>query len=552
MNSPIAALVWEIWQRSRRSAWVAIGCVSACALINLLILDRLGLTESSRAQFSPFFGLLMVMSFLFLMGIFNYTEFNSTKDWNGFPYRLFALPVRTWQLVALPMLLGVASVEVVYLAWIKLVWTHQQILMPEWLAVILGAYVVFYQTALWSLAGFRIMRIVALSFGGVSSIVVACLPFFARDNPSPWFLERRLSALVVGMAVVAFMIAWATVARQRCGGGHRRSWIKILLNRIADTLPRRRKDFASPAAAQFWFEWRRAGWLLPVCTGFVIVAIFAPVAWLNRHDPRDTNDILHQLFNMPFILAFVIGKGFIKCEFWSTNFSFPQFLAIRPLPASEFVAAKMKVAALSVAITWLLVLAFLWFWLSYWADTTRLTPGLAKFRMSYPHSWQMIAVLSFVGIMVLTWRCLVSGLWVGLLGNRAYYFGSAALQVIVLALVLLASAIWSDALDREIESRPDLVIAVVLRAINWLLVFMVVGKLWFAVFSWNKVSPGHTRQYLFIWFGATLCFLTLAILARPSFDVHRLAHLFLLAAFLVFPLARLGLAPGALAKNRHL
>src|SRR4051812_30986438 len=113
MNSPVVALAWEIWQRGRRSAWIVLGCVSACALVNLQILDRLGLTENSRGNFSPFFGLLMTVSFLLLMGIFNFTEFNSTKEWNGFPYRLFVLPVRTWQLVALPMVLGVVSVELV-------------------------------------------------------------------------------------------------------------------------------------------------------------------------------------------------------------------------------------------------------------------------------------------------------------------------------------------------------------------------------------------------------------------------------------------------------
>ena len=34
------------------------------------------------------------------------------------------------------------------------------------LAVMLGAYVIFFQTTLWTLAGLRITRIVALSFGG--------------------------------------------------------------------------------------------------------------------------------------------------------------------------------------------------------------------------------------------------------------------------------------------------------------------------------------------------------------------------------------------------
>ena len=551
MSSAFAALAWEIWRRGRRSAWLVLGCVSICGLINLLVAAERGLNEASQTRFSALYGFLMTLSFLFLMGMFNYTEFNATKEWNGFPYRLFTLPLRTWQLVAVPMLLGVVSVEAVYLAWIKLVWTHPPVLTPEWFGIVLGAYMVFYQTALWSLAGFRILRIVAMSLGGVSSIGVACLPFLAQAMPSPWLSERRLMALLAGAAVSAFLLAWAAVARQRCGGGRRRSFVKGLGDRIADVMPRRSAGFGSMAAAQFWFEWRRTGWLLPVCAGFVIVAIIGPLSWFNREDPRYANYVLGRLLGMPLVLAFVIGKGFSKFEFWSTNLSLPPFLAIRPMAAGEFVVAKLKVAALSVALTWLVILAFLGLWLPLWANTARLKPLLIEFRMGYPHSWQAITVLGFFGYIVLTWRCLVSGLWVGLSGNRAYYAGSAGLQVILPALVLLAVGLWSDAIDREIDAHPDLVKSVALRSLGWLLGLLVVGKAWFAAFSWSRISPARTRQYLVIWSSATVGFIILATLSAPLLDTYRVEHLYILAALLAFPLARLGVAPWSVSKNRH-
>src|SRR5580692_812364 len=113
MSSPLAALAWEIWLRGRRSAGIALGCLTACALVNWLILGRSSPTSESLGHYSPFFGLLMVFSSVLLMGIFNYTEYTSCRDWNGFPYRLFVLPVPTWQIVAVPMGLGVMSVEAV-------------------------------------------------------------------------------------------------------------------------------------------------------------------------------------------------------------------------------------------------------------------------------------------------------------------------------------------------------------------------------------------------------------------------------------------------------
>src|SRR5581483_1054554 len=461
MRSPTTALAWAIWRRGRRAGGWAIACLAFCALVNLAVPGRLRLTETGQV-FDPVFGFLMTVSLLLVFGLFNYTEFNSTREWNGFPYRLFSLPLRTWQLVALPMLLGIATVEVVYVAWIKLVLTHNPVLKPEWFAVLLGAYMIFYHTALWSLAGFRIARIIVLSLGGVSSILVAWLPFSDSQGAYPWLSEKYLAAGMAVLAFISFLIAWTVVGRQRRGGGHRRNWIHCLLEQAGDLLPRRNRQFASPAAAQFWFEWRRAGLLLPACVGFALLAIFGPFSWAFRTDPRSTIDTLVKIVAMPIVLAFAIGKGFIKPEFWSTNLSLPQFLGVRPLSAEEFVVSKMKVAALSVTIAWLLVLGFIALWLPLWADKTQLQQFLREFRRFYPHSWLAITILYFAGFAVITWRCLVSGLWVGLSGNRSYYIASACLQVLVPTLLSLAAGLFSDTIDSEIQQHPDVVNSITL------------------------------------------------------------------------------------------
>ena len=547
MSSPLFALTWEIWRRGRRSACLALGCVCVCALVNLLTPE--GLT--GHAIFQALFGLLMVTSFLLLMGIFNYTEFSSSREWNGFPYRLFSLPLRTWQLVTLPMFLGVASVELMFFAWIKLVWTHEKIEMPEWFAVVLGAYMVFYQAALWGLAGFRVVRLLALSLGGVSSILIVCLPLFDKIVPSPWFSEARLIPMMVAATSTAFVAAWIAVARQRSGGGFRQNWLKLLAERISDVMPRRTKGFLSPAAAQFWFEWRRAGWLLPACTAFVLLLIFVPFSLVYQHNAASTVDALVRALAVPVVLAFAIGKAFIKAEFWSMDLALPPFLATRPIATGEIVISKMKVAALSVAITWLLVIAFVAVWLPVWADTTSLKKLIAEFKMFYPNSWLAIVVLYFLGFMVLTWRCLVSGLWVGLSGKRSWYIAAASMQVIIPALLLLTAAICSDAIDRRVRRDPEFLNAASMMVIGWVLAALVIGKLWIAVYSWSKITPRRTGQYLLIWSAATLGFVTLGIISRPWVDMYRVERLYVLGALLLFPFARLGLAPLSLAKNRH-
>jgi hypothetical protein len=142
-------------------------------------------------------------------------------------------------------------------------------------------------------------------------------------------------------------------------------------------------------------------------------------------------------------------------------------------------------------------------------------------------------------------------LWVGLSGNRLRYIGSICLQIIIPSLVLLAVGIWSDFIDDQIRIHPDKVQAMTLSVIGWGLALAIVSRYWFAVFSWKGIAPRRTRQYLFILSAATLCFVALGILSRPWPDVHRVEHLYVLGALLLFPFARLGLAPLSLERNRH-
>ena len=547
MHFPVAALAWEIWKRGRRSAGLVLICLAFCAFINLIIPD------TNHALFSAVFGFAMVLSVSFLMGLLNCTEANPTKEWNGFPYRLFTLPVPTWKLVAVPMVLGLVTVELLYFAWIKLVWTHSQIDRPLWYAVILGAYVLYYQTILWSLAEFRILRTIVLSIGGVSGILVAVLPALEKINAvsSPWFSEGRLIPIMLGTLPVAFVVAWASVARQRHGGGRRGNWLRSFVEWLVDVLPRRTKDFKSPAAAQFWFEWRRAGLLLPACVGFALVVVIGPLAWRFRTDPSFTIIAFCWVVGLPLILGFLIGKGFAKPDLFSTNLNFPQFLAIRPLNATEFIVAKLKVAALSVFISWMVNLLFITIWLSLWADSLELQKMLYQFRMFYPNSWSEILALSPVGLMVLTYRFMVNGLWTGLSGRRLFYVGSIGLQVLVPLMVLLACAIWSDNIDRLLQRNPERGKFIAFEILGWCLALLVIAKLWIAVFSWRNNAPRHTRQYLLLWISATLCFIALAILSSPLFDVYRESHVYLLMALLLFPIARMGFAPSSLEGNRH-
>ena len=185
-------------------------------------------------------------------------------------------------------------------------------------------------------------------------------------------------------------------------------------------MPRRTKDFATSPAAQFWFEWRHSGLMLPVSTLFVVAVIFGRISWIFRHDADFTVDTLPKILATPLVLAFVIGKGFIKPDLGSMNLSVPSFLAVRPISSGEIVASKMKVAAWSVALAWVFVFGFLGLWLPFWANRAGLNDSfLTPCVCSTAHSWVTIILLSILALAVLTWRLMVNGLWAGLSWENA-------------------------------------------------------------------------------------------------------------------------------------
>jgi hypothetical protein len=85
----------------------------------------------------------------------------------------------------------------------------------------------------------------------------------------------------------------------------------------------------------------------------------------------------------------------------------------------------------------------------------------------------------------------------------------------------------------------------------------VAAKFWIAAWSWRDAHRLHVQQYLALWLCGTAAWIAFGLLLWvgllqivPS-DGHQLRSLVILCALLAIPFARLGLAPGSLARNRH-
>jgi len=568
MRSPTAALLWEIRKEKGWLFWLVIALIFFGWVLNALWGGNFRATEDGRQQLLTLDSFLACGSVFLVFGIFHYTEFNPQKQWTGFPYHLFTLPVRTWRLVALPMIAGVVAAELTYLAWVKLIFVHNELVRPAWFAVLIGTYLVFFQTILWALAGFRILRIVILSLVVTSLVGVAFMPFFSKFTPQWWLSENVLIAALAVLALLAYLTAWNIVSRQRTGGGIRENWLKKRADQILDLLPRRQSAFTSAPAAQFWFEWRRSGLLLPGAVAAILLLVVGPLSWHLRDEAMIVLWMLPQTLAMPVVLAAAMSKGFSKPDFWSTNLALPSFIATRPLATGDMVVAKLKAAALSAAVTWALVLTFLCLWLTLWAKVDQLSMLRIGFWMVYGHSvypQYAIAALILAACVLLTWRFLVGGLCVGLSGNRRLFIGSAAVYCLA-AILGITSFAWLLNHDQHfmawVRHDPN----ELLRVFERVVAVAIIAKFWLAAYSWRRISWRRTWQYLMLWTDATLLLvalatllwadgcLTLSLMSVLDFlplDPYRLECFLILIGLVTVPFARLGFAPSALTRNRH-
>jgi len=544
MRSPTAALLWEIWRRNRMAVAVIIAATVAGRLLDY--------AEQPTDDPSSVITLLSMASFLFLFGIFSYTERSGTRGIGSFPRRLFTLPVSSLQLVALPVLTGIASVELLYLLWLVPL-SRDGTLSTPFVAVLLAASMVFFQAVFWILERLGPLRLMVAGAVVFAVYGIGLLPSWPPSPPPPWRSEAAVGAVVAALAAAVFVLAWRHIIRLRCGGGGRGAYrLEPLIASAAVVLPRHRTPFASPAAAQFWFEWRCAGLVLPLLVAGVLVAVIAPFAWFARDDAGGSLRLLLGTLATPMLLAIPVGMAFARPTFWSDDLSVPAFVAIRPLTDEQIVAIKMKAAAASVAISWLLVVCFVGVWLSLWANLDAVSQLAIQWWAFHEHSlvsvYGTVTLILIAGV-VLTWRFLVSRLWSGLSGSRPLFMASVMSAVLVVIAGLVFAA---DRLPGWVLDDPARMAGVV-----WLMSIAAVAKCWLAAYSWHRVSARHLRQYLLVWSAATTCLLMLTMLLwgvvriYVALDIYRFQGFMILVALLAVPLGRVGLAPSCLARNRH-
>ncbi len=546
MSSAVTALAWEFWSANRRGWLILLAAIPVCAVLYRFLAGWLKVSDGLRSlSFLPF-GASLILAAAFC----NFTDANRRSGVAGFPRHLFARPVNSRLLVTCLMAFAVLSVVGIYVAWAKLVYEPAGIeVLVRWPATLLATGVVFYQAIIWSMSGFRLIRIVVMSLMVTVLVWVGCLPFMPPQLNTR--SEAELTVVLCSLAAAAYASTVFSIGLQRRGSVYGSAWGRALVERVTDAIPRRKIALDSPDRALFWFEWRRSGWILPVAVLLTTLLVMGPILSLTGRGDDATLRAVIWLSILPLLLAGPVGKGLAKPDFWSLELALSPFFAARPITVGQLVAAKLKLAAWSTLLAWATLIVVAVPWLAWTCNLEHLSEFWTTLTIVYsPLILWTILLLSFIAVLLVTWSFLVSALWMGYTGRTDAYYTYVGISLILVFAFAMCFGIWLD----SPQHRGEIFLAVQ-PWIPWMFATLFTFKCWLTVVAFavarrrRLVSNRALVAYEVFWLLATGSMVLLACLM--STRVEWLRDMLILVALLVVPSARIAAAPLTVAWNRH-
>jgi hypothetical protein len=528
MRTPAAAIAWEFRRRNR---WGLIAVTVSLFIITAIKLLTVGLGKRINFDDSMSFALVVIVplsaTFMYFLAVFT---FGLTGDVAArqsiYPVRMFTLPVTTAALAGWPMLYGTLAMAALWFATRLLaVWPSDVDVPLFWPALLAASLLAWTQALTWmpyALPGLRVI-VTVLWLMVIDAIVMIALQAKAS--------ELTMLAILAPHVPLAYLAARFAVARARRGDVP--DWRVIRRTRAAHAA----SPFPSASRAQLWFEWRQYGWSLPAMVGIVVPCELTLLFIFSETPVIVFETLATTLVTPPFMAAFVaamVGRS-------------TPFLATRPSTTVSLIAAKLKVAALSACIAWLLVIAAIpiavrlsgtWPLVSDW-----MREGVDIFGMP---RFVAIVLLGFAALLASTWKQLVQSLYIAI-GGREWLVKASVFLPLSLLAVAFPLSYWI--------LRSKVAMAALWSSFPWILGMLVFFKLGAA--AWIAVRLRDRRLFsdrtlilgAVAWNVAVFALFGLLrwLLPEMIFQSYFLA----LVAILLIPLARLSAAPLALAWNRH-
>jgi hypothetical protein len=545
MRSPAAAIAWEFRQRHRWGLIALAGYLLFLATIKLVIP---GPSLTFNMDSGERFGLVVMgpltATFLYVLTVFS---FGLSGDVAGrpsmYPARMFTLPVSTTALTFWPMLYGSVTMVLLWLATRFLaVWPTGITVPTIWPALLAVSLLTWTQALTWMPYGLPGLRVVAavLWLSVSDSIVLLALQYRAT--------EPVMLAIVAPQIPLAYVAARVAVARARRGDVPDWRGLYTRPARTAVAPPDQRKNFASPARAQAWFEWQGHGRSLPAS-----VAILLPfeLALLfiggNKYPSLVEFTLFLVLITPPFMAAFAAATVRRSNPDARDAYGCSPFIATRPASTATLVAAKLKASIRSTLAAWLLVILAIPLALELSGKSAMVMEGVRRVieTVGTPRAI-VFALLGMAGLLASTWKQLVQSLYVGLSGREWIVKAGALLTLLFLA-AIGPFAIW-------VVENSNVRLAL-WNSFPWILVVLVCCKMSAAVWIATRLYRSRILSDRTLLSGAACWVVAVlalyGVLAWLLFVPSMPRYLLGLVAILAIPLARLSAAPLALAWNRH-
>lgn len=514
---PLQTVFWGQWQKIRWLLLTTLVGIAASYII-LAIVDSRGLRPGVGEASEDFLVALLLISLPVIVTAASILLGHSDSErlQIAMPARVLMLPLATWKLVVLFLGFGALITALVALSATLPALFMLNVDFAWWLPVV-AAVSAMVLLQLWAYTfGDASPRAALLSFTVcfVSVAWIARRPVLVRliteSNPAVTVM------LLVLLLTLTGAIAVGVVTINRRGG-----WTGqiALLNPSTVRARRKRRPFSSKRTAQFWYEWRLFGSLLPVyVTAAAIVYFFGlplvvGVFRLSDSTGNSSSEGIDALFSIGWYTSaqfvttgiglsaliggiVVGGIMFMRAGHWNSQSS---YLLTRPLSIQRIASARVQMMFASTALTLVLLVSALGA-LSALLATQGESLGLMRFlNQGYDHLHPAIPLACF-------WGGIVLFMWIASWSINSVWVLS------ILALVHLPplAIIWSLTLLGElplVDARsltyPTITIC------NWIASgFFVLGLLWMAYRSDKRriVHPSLTWIAAVLWLGYSAAF----------------------------------------------
>lgn len=347
MNSIPVALTWELLKRSRMA--VLLSFAGSCLLASIVVyalLSQGGLDSADPSFVAIKFSMVLLSMMSAGISIISaQTEIS----------RIQLLPISTWTLVnwrLIPGMILISAAVALNAVVLNLVFAVQWPLI--WPALVAPAGLVMFQSATWTSEKPVVQVACNLVAGGIIGSWYTWRHHTVFAEPLT-LAQTLLEAIpLVVMAGVAHRVAILGITKRRCGESlvTGRAW-DLFETDLAPLMAHRwfHGNFKTSREAQFWFEWRKRGWLVPLAaTCCFAIGLFV---WLVFD-----RSLFQLTFGMLFAGALLAVSGMVgglvigNLGVSDSNVEIGHFLSTRPMTNRDYSRIVLKVVAVTVAVCW--------------------------------------------------------------------------------------------------------------------------------------------------------------------------------------------------------